>query len=58
MKWNWQIPNWPNFIYDSSLIANQEKKFLQGIGGSFAILKHLDDEEKNSLLLISFVRKA
>lgn len=51
MQWNWQLPNWPNFIYDSALFANQEKKFLQGIGGSFAILKHLDDEKRKQFIV-------
>lgn len=46
MKWNWQLPNWPNFLYDPKSVSALEKKFLLAAGGGFAILKTLDEVKK------------
>ncbi|NGX41794.1 MAG: Adenosine monophosphate-protein transferase SoFic [Chlamydiae bacterium] len=51
MLWNWQLPNWPHFIYDPSSLVSLEKTFLQGAGGSFAVLKHLDDQQKKKFIV-------
>jgi len=51
MVWNWQLPNWPQFTYDSSSIASLESQFLQGAGGVFAILKHLNDKKKKQFIV-------
>lgn len=45
MRWNWQLPDWPNFIYDSARNAQWEKKFLLGAGSSHAFLKNVEKEE-------------
>jgi Fic family protein len=47
MKWNWQLPEWPHFKYDKSVIAEMEKKFLINAGGECAYLKTLDAEERH-----------
>ncbi len=51
MIWNWQLPNWPQFIYDSASIAPLEKKFLQAAGGEVAILKHLEEDKKKQFIV-------
>ena len=51
MKWNWQLANWPQFIYDPLLLTDLEKKFLQGVGGAFAVLKHLEDVKKRQFIV-------
>ncbi len=51
MKWNWQLSNWPEFIFDSSVIDDLEKEFLQKVGGAIAVLKHLEDEKKRQFIV-------
>ncbi|NGX31024.1 MAG: Adenosine monophosphate-protein transferase SoFic [Chlamydiae bacterium] len=51
MKWNWQLPNWPKFIYDPHLIVDLEKRFLQEIGGAAAVLKHLESEKRRQFFV-------
>lgn len=51
MLWNWQLPNWPNFIYNASIVNHLEEEFLQGAGGTFAILKHLDEDQKRQFIV-------
>lgn len=45
MNWNWELPSWPNFYYDSSKVADLEKQFLMEIGSSFAYLKGLSERD-------------
>jgi Fic family protein len=51
MMWNWQLPDWPGFIYDVSSVASLEQRFLQGAGGAFAVLKHLNAEQKRQFIV-------
>lgn len=51
MTWNWQLPHWPQFIYDPSAISSLEKKFLQAAGGGFAVLKHLEEDKKKQFIV-------
>ncbi len=51
MVWNWQLPDWPRFIFDSSVLPSLERRFYQGSGGVFAILKHLTDEDKKRFIV-------
>lgn len=51
MSWNWRLPNWPHFFYDSSALISLEQQFLQGSGGVIAILKHLDDQKKKQFIV-------
>ncbi|MBN1216125.1 MAG: Fic family protein [Candidatus Lokiarchaeota archaeon] len=51
MKWNWQLPDWPKFIYDSSLVNDLEKEFLQKVGGAVAVLKFLEESERRQLIV-------
>ena len=51
MVWNWQLPNWPHFIYDSSSVSSLEREFLQAAGGGFAVLKHLEEDKKKQFIV-------
>jgi Fic family protein len=52
MKWNWQQPNWPNFTYNSSSLAELEKQFAQNSAIIMAIQEYLDPEDKDYLKVI------
>jgi len=51
MVWNWQLPNWPNFIYESPPIIPKEKQFLLGVGSSFAFLKSIGEQEYHQFVV-------
>jgi Fic family protein len=51
MKWNWQLPNWPNFNYKLEPIAAIERQFLLRVGGAFAYLKTIDEAEYNRFIV-------
>ncbi len=51
MAWNWELSNWPQFTYDSFRLPELEKNFLQGVGGNFAVLKHLENEKKKQFIV-------
>ncbi|MBU6384150.1 MAG: Fic family protein [Verrucomicrobia bacterium] len=46
MKWNWQLPQWPKFTYDSKAFLALERQFLLASGGALAMLKTLDEDKK------------
>ena len=51
MRWNWQRPDWPNFSYDSARLRKAEERFLVG-GGVFAgSLRHLNESDREQLLI-------
>lgn len=49
MKWNWELPDWPNFKYDESLFSALEPRFLTASGVLLGSYKHLDEEEQTAL---------
>ena len=51
MKWNWQLPKWPHFQYDSAGLGDLEKKFFQEAGGASAILRHLEADKKKLFII-------
>ncbi|WP_293941353.1 DUF4172 domain-containing protein, partial [Sphingomonas sp.] len=32
MRWNWQLPDWPDFRFDAERIRASEDQFLKGSG--------------------------
>jgi Fic family protein len=51
MTWNWQRPDWPNFIWNPDLLKRAEEQFLLG-GGAFAgTFKHLGADDKDQLAI-------
>ena len=55
MSWNWEQPNWPNFIYDSRALEPLEKQFLLQSGEFIGAFKHIgaDDQDTLKIELIS-----
>jgi len=51
MSWNWQLPKWPQFTYEASSLVALEKTFLQEAGGTFAVLRHLDEEKRREFVV-------
>lgn len=51
MTWNWQLPSWPQFIYDPEKVAQLEKKFLLKVGGSSAFLKNIGQKEYHQFVV-------
>ena len=55
MTWNWQQPDWPNFIYDSKALEPLEQQFLRQSGEFVGACKHVGpgDQETLKIELIS-----
>lgn len=49
MHWNWQQADWPHFTYDSSLLKEFERDFIDLSGQVFGAFKHLTAEKKDQL---------
>lgn len=49
MQWNWQQPEWPNFIYNNSAFIELEKKFAINSAVIIAIQQYLDQDDKDYL---------
>ena len=39
MTWNWQHPDWPNFVFDSSVYIENDTTFIHLCGKSQGYLK-------------------
>jgi Fic family protein len=48
-KWNWELPNWPNFTFDKTQIDELEKLFLTKSGEFTGVIKFLPEEQLNQL---------
>src|ERR1019366_2025782 len=51
MPWNWQQPDWPNFTWNKSRLAQAEQQFLVGAGTLMGAVKHLDGEERSHITI-------
>src|ERR1700733_2538210 len=51
MPWNWELPDWPKFNYESRRIVQQERQFLLGVGSAFAFLKNIGEQECNQFIV-------
>jgi len=49
MKWNWELPDWPKFKYDTTSLGPLESRFLTSSGVLLGVYKHLDESEKTAL---------
>lgn len=54
MTWNWQLKDWPEFLYSKEDFAEYENEFLQQSGVILGSLKHIpaDDQELLKIDLI------
>ncbi|MFN3169155.1 MAG: Fic family protein [Hyphomicrobiales bacterium] len=51
MQWNWQQENWPAFRYDSDALNTLEARFLKQSGVVVGALKHIDNTQKDELIV-------
>lgn len=45
MKWNWRLPEWPEFTYDSAALRTVESRFLLDSGKLLGALVELAEED-------------
>jgi Fic family protein len=49
MSWNWEKPDSPNFIYDSTALEPLEKRFLLRSGEFIGAFKHIGADDQDAL---------
>ena len=49
MHWNWQDPDWPNFLYDSGGLEPLERQFLLRSGEVIGACRHVGPDDQESL---------
>lgn len=49
--WNWMLKDWPHFSYDKKALEALEFKFLENSGTVVGILKHIQEDSKDSFLI-------
>jgi len=54
MAWNWQHPQWPDFVYQQAELEVYEREFLKTSGILIGAFKHIHDDEKNTLIINIF----
>lgn len=50
-KWNWEKWQWPQFTFDPSPLAEAESRFLRQSGVFQGAFKHINTDDKNTLLV-------
>ena len=51
MRWNWQDPDWPNFRFRPTILAEREGLFLRQSGIVVGTVRHVPDEERLPLVI-------
>lgn len=51
MQWNWQQKDWANFIYKIEDFREYESQFLHKAGMMSGSMKHITDEDKETLMV-------
>jgi Fic family protein len=51
MRWNWQDPDWPNFHYRPTPLAEREGLFLRQSGVVVGTVRHVPDVERLPLVI-------
>jgi Fic family protein len=49
MSWNWEKADWPNFAYDSKVLAPLEQQFLRRSGEFVGACKHIGADDQETL---------
>lgn len=49
--WNWMLKSWPQFTYDAEKLKDLEFRFLQNIGMVSGVLKHIQKDSKDDLII-------
>jgi hypothetical protein len=45
MPWNWELPEWPNFSYDTECLVTLERQFLLEGGKATGFIKTIPEKE-------------
>ncbi len=51
MPWNWQLSAWPDFYFPPECIAEQEKRFLLGVGSCSVFLQKMDQQNRTQFIV-------
>jgi Fic family protein len=51
MRWNWQQPDWPHFVWEERIFAKAEAAFLRGAGVLVGSAKHLNEEAQRQFIV-------
>lgn len=51
MKWNWQLENWPKFIWNQDELDVYERSFTEGAGIIIGSSQHISPEGKQNLFI-------
>lgn len=51
MNWNWERKDWPNFSYDTKTLEELENRFLRESGTLLGAFKHLDEDQRQSIII-------
>jgi Fic family protein len=51
MAWNWQHPDWPNFLWEGAALAQLEARFLQNVGEQRGSIKHAAEDDRTAILI-------
>jgi len=51
MRWNWQLPDWPDFQYDPSRLGLAEARFIKGAGVVVGTMHHLEGGSRQGLTI-------
>lgn len=49
MIWNWQRPEWPEFVYDRAALEARERQFMLGSGEFIGAFKHVGPDDRDTL---------
>ncbi|MBI1685614.1 Fic family protein [Caulobacter hibisci] len=49
MVWNWQQPDWPDFVWSQDKLAPFETRFIENAGVLIGVSKHLPVDDRNAL---------
>jgi Fic family protein len=51
MTWNWQLKNWPQFIYRKEDFLEYEQQFFEKAGAIVGSIRHIDGEDQTLLTI-------
>lgn len=51
MTWNWQLANWPDFIWDSDKLRTYEQSFAENAGIIIGSSQHMSQEGKQNVFI-------
>lgn len=49
MRWNWEHPDWPQFVYDGDVLAHRERRFTLRSGEFIGAFRHIAADDRESL---------